>query len=275
MNRDPNRLSDKHQKALTKYEHRHQSMEEQEKYIEALIRLHSGLKRQGPGDYDFSNYIIKQLPELPTRPRIADIGCGAGAGTLILAKRYCSKVKAVDFSKEFLDQMMHRARKEGLEDLIEPIERNMGKLGWEPESIDLLWSEGAAYNITFEGALEAWRPFMAADGIAVISEMNYFSNEVPEIVVQYMKNAYPGIKTEPMNVNLINSSGFEALAVHRLPEKAWWDNYYDPLRENIEALKNTDNEVMQAVIHETEQEMEFFKKYHEDYGYTFYIMRAV
>lgn len=250
-------------------------MEEQEKYIGALIRLHSGLERQGPGDSDFSDYIIAQLPELPSNPRIADIGCGAGAGALILAKKYRSKVKAVDFSKEFLDQMMHQARQEGLEDLIEPIECDMGNLGWEPESIDLLWSEGAAYNITFEGALEAWRPLMAADGIAVISEMNYFSNDVPEIVAQYMRDAYPGIKTEANNVDLINSLGFEILAVHRLPSKAWWDNYYDPLRENILALKNTNDEVMQAVIHETEEEMRFFKEHHKDYGYTFYIMRAV
>lgn len=250
-------------------------MEEQEKYIEALIRLHSGLERQGPGDSDFSDYIIKQLPELPPNPRIADIGCGAGAGALILAKKYQSKVKAVDFSNEFLGQMMHLARLEGLEHLIEPIECDMGKLVWESETIDLLWSEGAAYNITFEGALEAWRPLMVANGIALISEMNYFSNDVPEIVAHYMKNAYPGIKTESKNVDLINSSGFEVLAVHRLPSKAWWDNYYDPLRENIRALKDSSDNVMQAVISETEEEMEFFKEYEKDYGYTFYIMRAI
>lgn len=250
-------------------------MEVQEKYIEALIRLHSGLERQGPGDAGFSDYIIKQLPELTPNPRIADIGCGAGAGALILARKYRSKIKAVDFSNEFLDQMMRQAKQEGLEDLIEPIECDMGNLDWDLESIDLLWSEGAAYNITFEGALKAWRPLIAENGIAVISEMNYFSNNVPESVVHYMKSAYPGIKTESKNVDLICSSRFEVLAVHRLPSKAWWDNYYEPLRENIKALKDTNDEVMQAVIHETEEEMKFFKEHHEDYGYTFYIMRAV
>ena len=151
----------------------------------------------------------------------------------------------------------------------------MGSLNWEPETTDLLWSEGAAYNITFEGALNAWRPLMAVNGIAVISEMNYFSNDAPEIVEQYMKNAYPGIKTESKNVDLINSSGFEVLAMHRLPSKAWWDNYYDPLRENIMALKESSDKVMQAVINETEEEMKFFQEHHEYYGYTFYIMRAV
>ncbi len=250
-------------------------MEGQEKYIEALIALHSGLQRQGPGDPDFSDFIIRQLPELPPHPRIADIGCGAGAGALILARMYHSKVKAVDFSKEFLDQMMQRARLEGLEDLIEPIECDMGKLDWEPGTIDLLWSEGAAYNISFEGALKTWRPLMAANGVAVISEMNYFSDDVSETVTQYMMNAYPEIKTESRNVDLINSSGFEVLGVHRLPSYAWWDNYYDPLREKINVVRNSDDKVIQAVISETEEEMRFFKEHDKDYGYTYYIMRAI
>ena len=208
-------------------------------------------------------------------PAIADIGCGAGSGALILAREYHSKVKAVDFSKEFLDQLMHRARLEGLEDLIEPIECDMGKLDWEPGTIDLLWSEGAAYNISFEGALKAWRPLMATNGIAVVSEMNYFSDDIPDIVAQYMKSAYPGIKTESTNADLINSSGFEVLAVHRLPSNAWWDNYYGPLRENILAFKDSGNHTMQSVINETEEEMEFYKKHQEDYGYTYFIMRVV
>lgn len=250
-------------------------MEGQEKYIEALIALHSGLERQGPGDPAFSEFIIEQLPELPPNPAIADIGCGAGAGALILARKYRSRVKAVDFSKVFLDQMMQRARLEGLEGLIEPIECDMGKLDWQPGSIDLLWSEGAAYNISFEGALITWRPLMAANAIAVISEMNYFSNDAPEVVVHYMKSAYPGIKTESANSDLINSSGFKLLALHRLPTNAWWENYYDPLREKITALKDTDDHVMQAVIDEAEEEMKFFKVHHDDFGYTYYLMCAV
>jgi ubiquinone/menaquinone biosynthesis C-methylase UbiE len=250
-------------------------MEGQQRYIEALIRLHSGLKRQGPGDIDFSEYIVKQLPKLPPNPRIADIGCGAGAGALFLANKFQSVVKAVDFSREFLDQMMHRARLQGLEALIDPIECDMARLDWKPETIDLLWSEGAAYSITFEGALKAWRPFMAANGVAVISEMSYFSNDVPQSVAQYMKKIYPGIKTESKNVEIITSSGFENLAMHRLPSEAWWDNYYDPLRENIKALQHTGDDVMQAVIEETEEEMKFFNEHEADCGYTFYLMRAV
>ena len=248
---------------------------EEEKYINALIKLHRGLQRQGPGDTDFSNDIIKQLPELPQKPRIADIGCGAGAGTLILAKKYQVKIKAVDFSKTFLDQMMHQAKQEGLADLIEPIERDMGDLDWPERTIDLLWSEGAAYNITFAGALKAWRPLMANNGIAMISEMNYFSSNVHEDVTHYMEHAYPDIKSEAENISLINSSGYKVLMHRRLPSNAWFDNYYEPLQANIRALKDTGDKIMQAVINETEEEIQFFKTHHQDYGYTYYIMRAV
>ena len=87
-------------------------MEEQEKYIRALIELHRGLERQGPGDTDFSNFIISQISELPENPRMADIGCGAGAGALFLADKFNSKVRAVDFSRDFLDELENRAKQQ-------------------------------------------------------------------------------------------------------------------------------------------------------------------
>ena len=250
-------------------------MDEQAKYIQALITLHLGLERQGPGDTNYSNHILSLIPELPENPRIADIGCGAGAGTLVLAERFQSKVKAVDFAREFLDDLENRAKQRGLEHFVETVECDMGRLDWEPETIDLLWSEGAAYNLTFEGALKTWRPLMTANGIAVVSEMNYFTTEVPEPVRSYLQNLYPTIATESENSNHANSSGFEVVGIHRLPSKAWWDNYYGPLRENMNALKHSKDKVMQSVIQETEEEMTFFEKYEAYYGYSFYIMRAV
>ena len=85
-------------------------MEEHEKYIQALIKLHLGIERQGPGDINYSNHILSLIKELPANPRIADIGCGAGAGTLFLADRFKSKVWAVDFSREFLDELINKKK---------------------------------------------------------------------------------------------------------------------------------------------------------------------
>ena len=250
-------------------------MKGQEKYIQALIKLHRGLERQGPGDTNFSKHILSLITELPASPRIADIGCGAGAGTLLLADRFKSKLRAVDFSREFLEELEMRAKQRGLGHFVETIECDMGSLDWEPETIDLLWSEGAAYNLTFEGALKSWRPLMATNGIAVISEMNYFTSKIPELVRVYWQNAYPTIGTESENSNHANLSGFEILGIHRLPSKAWWDNYYGPLKENMNSFKHSEDSIMQSVIQETEEEMKLFEEYEKHYGYSFYIMKAV
>ena len=250
-------------------------MEEREKYIQALIKLHLGLERQGPGDTNYSNHILSLIKELPVNPRIADIGCGTGAGALFLAEKFRSKVRAVDFSREFLGELINRAKQRGLEHFVEAIECDMGRLDWKPESIDLLWSEGAAYNLTFKGALKAWRPLMTANGIAVISEMSYFTDKVPESVRVYWQEAYPAIGTEPENSNHANSAGFEVLGIHRLPSKAWWDNYYGPLRDNMSPFKHSEDSIMQSAIKEIEEEMKLFEAYEKYYGYSFYIMKAV
>jgi len=249
-------------------------MEEHDRYIQALIRLHLGLKRQGPGDSDYSNHMLSLIEELPANPRIVDIGCGTGAGTLLLADRFKLKVRAVGLSREFLDELLVRAKRRGLGHLVEVIECDMGSLDWEPETIDLLWSEGAAYNLTFEGALKSWRPFMATNGIAVVSELSYFTTDVPESVRAYWQDACPAIATESENSKHAISSGFELLGCHRLPSSAWWDNYYGPLRENIGSFKHSDDRVMQAVIGEMEEEMKLFEEHGELYGYSFYIMKA-
>lgn len=250
-------------------------MEEQDKYIRALIDLHLGLERQGPGDTNFSKFILSKIKPLPTNPRIADIGCGTGVGALFLADKFRSKVRAVDFSREFLDELIDRAKQRGLEDLVEAIECDMGSLNWEPESIDLLWSEGAAYNLTFKGALDAWRPLMATNGIAVVSELSYFTSEMAESVRTYWQNAYPALATESENSKHAEASGFKILGIYRLPSKAWWGHYYDPLREKMNSFRDSKDTIMQSVVKDTEEEMNLFEKYGDQYGYSFYIMEAV
>ena len=62
--------------------------------IAALIDLHRGVDRQGPGDADFSRSILGLVPPLPPRPRIADLECGSGTGALLLAEHFRSAVRA-------------------------------------------------------------------------------------------------------------------------------------------------------------------------------------
>ncbi len=246
----------------------------EEEYFQALIALHQGLERQGPGDKEFSRQILSNLEGLPENPQIADMGCGAGAGTLLLAEKFRTNIRAVDFSRDFLDELDVRAKQEELDQFIETIECDMGKINWAPKSVDLLWSEGAAYILTFGGALKAWRPLMADNGIAVISELSYFTDKAPEPLKEYMKKMYPTIKSESGNAEVAKALHFEVVDILRLPSRSWWTYYYDPLKENIESQKGSKDPTMQVVIDETEKEMQLFEKYAEFYGYSFYILKA-
>lgn len=247
-------------------------MDNQVEYIAALIELHRGLDRQGPGDPDFSRQILDSLPPLPLKPCIADLGCGNGAGALLLAQYYGCNIIAVDLASVFIEELAVRAQQAGLEHLITPIEGDMAQLDLPLASLDLLWSEGAAYNLGFEQALKLWRPLLRDGGIAVISEISWFNLEAPEEVISYWQKAYPQMGSEAENLKRVIRSGFSVLSSLRLPSRAWWVNYYDPLRERIKQMKMTP--MIELVIRETEEEMELFEKFSDFYGYTFYVLQA-
>jgi len=249
-------------------------MDQPSDQIRALIELHRGLERQGPGDAVFSKHILSMIPGLPRSPRIADLGSGAGAGALVLAEWFNAPVTAVDFSRTFLGELVRRAKARGLGHLVRTVEADFGALDWPARSLDLLWSEGAAYTLTFAGALTAWRPLLAPGGVAAISELSWFMDDPPEPVREYWQNAYPAIGSESENAARGRAAGFEVLGVHRLPEQAWWANYYDPLMARMDVLRPHADSAMQAAIRETEAEMELFRAFGDAYGYAFYVLLA-
>jgi SAM-dependent methyltransferase len=249
-------------------------MTEQDAHLAALIELHRGLDRLGPGDEAFSRRILASLPALPDQPLIADLGCGAGASALLLAAWFEAPVRAVDLARAFLDRLEERAQAQGLSHLVTAIEADIGALDWPSGSIDLLWSEGAAYNLGFERALHTWGPLLAPGGIAVISELSWFTEDAPAAARAYWTQAYPEMGSEAGNMARAFRAGLEVLGVDRLPTEAWWANYYGPLQRRMATLGEHADQAMEETIAETELEMSMLRRYGDVYGYSFYILRA-
>lgn len=243
-------------------------------YLAALIELHAGLPRQGPGDPRFTRRMLHRLPKLPANPRVADLGCGSGAAALALASALKTPVTAVDLSSAFLDELRRRVEHSRLADLVLPVQADMGTLAWPAGSLDLLWSEGAAYHLTFEGALRTWRPLLAEGGFAVISELTLYADPLPGEVREFWNAAYPTAGSEADNACHAEAAGYEVLGIDRLPQYAWWENYYYPLERRIAEIRPTASPVMQCVIAETEAEIDLFRRFGETYGYSFYLLRA-
>ncbi len=244
-------------------------------FNQAMTDLYGGLDRLGPGDDAFALDLLADLPLPFSHPRIADLGCGTGAGSLLLARHFNAPVRAVEQMPGFLETLSNRARAAGLDGLVRPTEADMGALDWPDGSIDLLWSEGAAYTLTFRGALERWRGLLVRDGIAAISEMSWFTDARPAPAAAFWAQEYPAMASEAENCKAAGECGFAVLEMRRLPESAWWDNFYRPLEARMAELEPSASGLLAGVIDETRKEIALFREFSSEYGYTFYVLKAV
>jgi len=79
-----------------------------------LIDLHKYGHRQGPGgDAETEQALNLSMVDRAAPLKVADIGCGTGASTLLLAR-----ITAVDFLQDFLDVLEERAERMGVADSI-------------------------------------------------------------------------------------------------------------------------------------------------------------
>ena len=171
---------------------------DQQTLFALLVDLHRDGTRQGPG----SNEETLRALELTRLDRtaaldVADIGCGTGTPTLTLASRLRnSRINAVDLFPEFLDVLTERARAAGCSEQINTLAESMDSLPFAAESLDLIWSEGAIYNMGFSKGIEAWRPFLRPGGVIAVSEITWLRPTLP------MKSDSTGILNTPRSRQL-------------------------------------------------------------------------
>jgi cyclopropane fatty-acyl-phospholipid synthase-like methyltransferase len=91
---------------------------------------------------------------------ILDIGCGAGQQTLQLLQETNATLTAIDLHRPFVDNLLEQARNLGLAERLRGEQGDMTALSYPPERFDVLWSEGAIYNIGFDVGLKAWKPLV-------------------------------------------------------------------------------------------------------------------
>ena len=63
--------------------------------------------------------------------------------------------------------------------------------------------------------------------------------------------------------------------VERLPDTAWWDDYYAPLADKLPMLrqKYRDDDEALGVVEMTQREIEMRRKFGDSYGYEFFVGR--
>ena len=151
----------------------------------------------------------------------------------------------------------------------------MGALDVSPGSVDLVWSEGAAYILGFDQALRYWRSLLAPDGILVVTECTWLTEDPPTEARAFWHRNYPTMRSISQNSRRAENIGLEVLDTFPLPEAAWWDDYYTPLLNRIAALRPTALGDLIGLLDETEREIDLYRKHGHSYGHVFYILRMV
>ena len=208
---------------------------------------------------------------------VADIGCGTGSQTAVIARQPgVDRIVAVDFIGEFLDTAQSRFAGAGLK--AETLQADMGALPFEPESFNVIWSEGAAYNIGFANAAQCWNPFLKAGGFLAVTELSWLTdNNRPQPLQDYWATNYPDIDGVANNIARLEAAGYKLISHFTLPAHCWTDNYYRPMQAALEpflARWNYSPEA-QAFAESVNKEISVYEEYGGLYGYEFYIAMKI
>ncbi len=230
------------------------------------------MEKLGPGGDVHTLHVLHLLPRQQFHV-IVDASCGAGRQTMVLAKELGTSIHAVDSYEPFLNDLVRRATEAGIKHLVQTHCMNMKGIPGVFQHIDLLWSEGAAYNIGFPNALISWGTAINPGGFAVVSELSWLREEVPDTVREFFQYGYPEMQSVQQNITVAENAGYKVLTTHTLPNEAWVEGYYDILEPRSKAFLDHPDLSVRDFAAETIKEIEIFGLSEDSYGYVFYVLQ--
>lgn len=243
-----------------------------------LIREYfSSLERQGPGSPQVTLQALGFVDNLTENSHIADIGCGTGGQTMILAQKAPGKITAIDLSPEYIEKLNKNSQHLNLQDKVKGIVGSMDNLPFHEEEFDLIWSEGAIYNIGFERGLNEWRKYLKKGGYLAVTENTWFTVGRPAEVQEFWQKAYPEIDTISNKIVQMQKAGYIPISTFILPENCWTEYYFPTLvtaQENF-LKKYAGNQAAEDFIKHEQYVKELYYKYKAYFGYAFYIGKRI
>lgn len=244
--------------------------------LELIIDLHKNSERLGPGS---ERETLKALDFIsPPKDRIlkiADIGCGSGGQTITLAQQLNGQITAVDLFSEFLEELNKKSKKLGLTDKIITLAKSMDDLPFKSQELDIIWSEGAIYNIGFENGVKIWKEYLKSGGYLAVSEMTWLTTSRPIEINKFWMQEYPEIDTASAKIKVLEENDLTLEGYFNISQQSWLNNYYKPLEEKFEEflIRNKNSELANKVVEDYKAEIDLYKKFSNHYGYGFYIAR--
>jgi ubiquinone/menaquinone biosynthesis C-methylase UbiE len=242
-----------------------------------ICEYFASLERQGPGSPEVTLKALSFIENLNDKSKIADIGCGTGGQTITLAQNTAGNITGIDLFPDFINQFNQNVQNRNFRDRVKGIIGNMENLPFQEEEFDLIWSEGAIYNIGFERGLKEWRKFLKNGGYIAVTENTWLTEERPAEIQNFWQIAYPEIDTIPNKIAQMQKAGYAPVCTFILPENCWTEYFYAPqvLAQETFLKKYEGNKTAEEFIASERHEKALYDKYKTYYGYVFYIGKKI
>jgi SAM-dependent methyltransferase len=240
-----------------------------------FYEVFEALPRQGPGSRECTARALALCRELPAAPRIVDFGCGGGAQTLDLAAITDGTIDAIDAHRPLVERLARVVAERGWAGRVRPAIGDMARPSLAPASVDLVWSEGAAYAIGVATALAAWRPLLRPGGYVAFTHLAWLRDDPPAELRAYWQREYPEIAAPEATLALAREAGFEVVGHFPLPFAAWWDDFYTPMEARVRAARaaHAGDPAARAALDAIAEEIELHRRFGAHYGYVFFVLR--
>lgn len=245
--------------------------------IELICDYFSTMDRQGPGSQEATIKALSFIDNLDEKSNILDLGCGTGAQTIVLAQNTPGNITGIDLCPAFIEKLNENVQKLNLQSRVKGVIGSMDKIDFQINELDLIWSEGAIYNIGFEEGMNYWNKFLKKGGYVAVTEATWFTDKRPKEIFDFWNNAYSQIDTIPNKIAQMQKAGYVVVASFILPDTCWIDNFFIPEKtaQIIFLNKYKGNKSAEAFIEYEKLGAELYMKYKEYYGYVFYIGKKI
>jgi SAM-dependent methyltransferase len=238
-----------------------------------MIEIFKGLDLLGPADPASTSRALSHV-RLPPDAAVVDVGCGTGRQTLQLLQETEACITATDLNQPMLDRLASHAARLDLQGRLRIRQADMAALPFAPSSLDLIWCEGAIYNMGYEQGLRAWRSLLRPGAYLCLSEAVYFLEDPPREVRDFWESEYPGISTRETLERIARDCGYAVLDSFPMPASAW-EVFYAPVEARLGELDVTyrDNADGQQVLAVMRHEIDLFRRHGDSYGYHFLVLQ--
>ncbi|ADH86633.1 class I SAM-dependent methyltransferase [Desulfurivibrio alkaliphilus] len=246
------------------------------RFWQLFFELFESLPRQGPGNRECAARALGLCQELPQSPMILDLGCGVGGQTLQLAELIpTGSIVAIDSHAPNIQRLQAAIAERGLAQRVSAIVGDMSRPGQSPGSFDLVWSEGALYNIGLRNALRVGRDLLRPGGYLAFTEPVWRKENPPPEVKESFDLDYPTMGRLDDVLAAIRDRRLQLVGHFTLPDEAWWDDFYTPMEVRVAELRRKyarDAEAA-AILDQLAEEPAMHRRFSAFYAYEFFVTR--